>query len=533
MNFEFLRGLKGLNDLYKPCKDAEELAISKPYMSMFASRKSAELLAKFIYIAAYYSAVEGMTFADILSDAKVQEFINNRGVLRAFHHIRKKGNAAVHDNNIDVGKDNAIDLLEELHYIAGETAIRLHLIESYPVFDSKIEEYPSATFSDDMQINQKAQEMFLDYIEKHEYREYSKHFVELDAKNSAHRDYLVHGKVVMHEYLEFKEKPNYRSTVEYLQQYLIFLDEMASERSPVGSDYSPEDFQVSITICIDGSIVYDSDCCGCIENDIFDRLAAAQSFSFDCHLDGNLVAIHDLPGSNCEKDAINEDELWQGRGLSDFLESIKRREQFNYKMILYYPDDNNNVVVDCIRDGKTLDIPLICKTDFSRKLMNHKWLGDMLSMHINFNHQAHPEILEKLHDTVTKLLSKDELSCLDEFWGDDGEDPCWLLLGNTIVSKDLSEIEAFIERFNTIIEPVAHECTIYFNDQFHQTELLNKDPDTFPPKLADYVKSLKEASSIIDPSIPDLSHCFYCMKEFAVAAFIWKNHKLQLVGTVL
>ena len=534
MNFEFLKGLRGLDGIYKPCKDAEELAISKPYMSMFASRKSAELLAKLIYIASHYSAVEELSFVDILRDEQVQQFINDRSVMRAFHHIRKSGNTAVHGDDIDVGKDNAIDLLEELHFVAGETATRLHLIESYPEFNSEIDEYPDASFSDDEQAAKLAQQLFLDYVRDREYQEYSKHFVELDIRNRAHWNFVVHGIVEMHEHLEFKHRPNYQSTLEYLQQYLIFLDDMAEERSSTDPHTSPEDcVRGNITICIDGNIAYRGDCKGCMGNNIFSRLTEAQSFSFDCHLFGNLRVIHDLPGSNCEKDAINEDELWQGRGLSDFLESIKRREQFIYKMILYYPDDDNRVVVDYIRNGKTIDVPLICKADFPHKLRSHDWYCDMRAMYIAFDKLAHPDILEKLHDAVSKFLPENELPYVQELWEDEEEDHCWLLSGNSIASKDLSDVVAFIDRFNTIVEPIAHECTVYFNDQFHEVNLLKQDVNTLNPRQAAYVRSLIENGTSIDPAIPDLCHCIYCIEEFAVAAFVWKEHKLQLVGAIL
>ena len=71
MNFEFLQSLKGLRELYIPCKDAEELVVSKPYLSMIASRKSAETLARFIYLNAYKQASESLGFADILTDDRV------------------------------------------------------------------------------------------------------------------------------------------------------------------------------------------------------------------------------------------------------------------------------------------------------------------------------------------------------------------------------------------------------------------------------------------------------------------------------
>ena len=82
MNFNFLKGLKGLDTVYKPCTDAEELVKSKPYLSLIAARKSAELLAKFVYMAAHASELQNLTFADILADSYI-----NVEFHKIVHHV--------------------------------------------------------------------------------------------------------------------------------------------------------------------------------------------------------------------------------------------------------------------------------------------------------------------------------------------------------------------------------------------------------------------------------------------------------------
>ena len=52
MNFDFLKVLRGLGYVYENCNNAQKLAMTMPVQSVFTARKSAELLAKFIYIAA-------------------------------------------------------------------------------------------------------------------------------------------------------------------------------------------------------------------------------------------------------------------------------------------------------------------------------------------------------------------------------------------------------------------------------------------------------------------------------------------------
>ena len=84
MNFEFLKNLRGFGDVYENCCNAEKLAMTMPVQSVFTSGKSAEILAKFIYMTAHKQKMEELTFADILKDFTFQRFINNRDVMDAF-----------------------------------------------------------------------------------------------------------------------------------------------------------------------------------------------------------------------------------------------------------------------------------------------------------------------------------------------------------------------------------------------------------------------------------------------------------------
>lgn len=49
MNFDFLKDTQELRYIYDNCCNAEKLAVTMPVQSLFTSRKSAELLAKFIW----------------------------------------------------------------------------------------------------------------------------------------------------------------------------------------------------------------------------------------------------------------------------------------------------------------------------------------------------------------------------------------------------------------------------------------------------------------------------------------------------
>ena len=177
MNFDFLKELHGFESVYENCCNAEKLAMTMPLQSEITSGISAELLAKYIYMIAHKQKMEGLSFADILFDSTFQSFINNRDVMDAFHHIRKNRNKAAHGATQGC-TENAVAMLHDLHYIAGETARKLGLIKDFPAFEDNIESYPDAVFVDEEDINKIAMEMFLEYV-----KEFREHALNVSSKN--------------------------------------------------------------------------------------------------------------------------------------------------------------------------------------------------------------------------------------------------------------------------------------------------------------------------------------------------------------
>ena len=178
MNFEFLNGLAGLGKIYKSCSNAEKLAISMPEQSVFTSRKSAELIAKFIYLAAHNQIMEGMTFKDVLDDLTFRRFIGNRDVIDAFHYIRKKGNQAAHSDDQEPSAEEAIDVLQDLHYVAGETACMLGLIDDYPYFEDHIAAFPEEKYVPIESVSDLALEMFIAYAQEYEAQQERNSYIE-------------------------------------------------------------------------------------------------------------------------------------------------------------------------------------------------------------------------------------------------------------------------------------------------------------------------------------------------------------------
>jgi hypothetical protein len=77
----------------------------------------------------------------MLSDYDFRDYIGSQDLMNAIHHIRKKGNQAVHEGNMT--SQDALTVLEKLHYVVGEVCIKLKIIDRYPSFDPNIRQQHS------------------------------------------------------------------------------------------------------------------------------------------------------------------------------------------------------------------------------------------------------------------------------------------------------------------------------------------------------------------------------------------------------
>lgn len=162
---------------------------------------------------AHNEALEGLTFADILSDPMACRLINNRKVMNAFHHIRKGGNRAVHGDEQE-SPDEAVAILHDLHFVTGETARILGLLDHYPSFESNIVNYPEAQYIDEKDIEEKARSMFLDYVAEYNAQLESENFYNqrVDSLMDEFAEFCSPFKIVPNllfsdEILEYKAKP--------------------------------------------------------------------------------------------------------------------------------------------------------------------------------------------------------------------------------------------------------------------------------------------------------------------------------------
>lgn len=268
----------------------------------------------------------------------------------------------------------------------------------------------------------------------------------------------------------------------------------------------------SIAITLDNEPAYTGSVADVPAAVLIDRLPHAKCFSIDFNMSGALPVYYDNPDENAAFCAIDESELWQGRGMADYLETLNGKEEFVYTGIFRYPDDDAHTEFVCIRDGQALNPEDLCTPDIVQHTAGCRFFGDRVTMYAAFDFKAHPQIVQQLreavHDYVSDIEYTDTMLIL---WQENDEcgDSGYLLSGCDIEDDDLSKSQQFADRVNQILAPIADQCTIYMNYSV----------------WCDKVKP--------DPTVPSLYHCFHDMQHLAMASFVWADNKLQLVGKIL
>lgn len=513
MNFEFLKDLNGLNRAYKPCSEAESMINSHPDSSVLQARKGAELLAKFVYMAAHAEELQNLNFAEILADPQVYNFINDERIMSAFHFIRKNGNRAVH-SDWEPSPRQATNVLKSLHLVAGETARKMELVSSYPSFNENFAGDTDAKLSSstDIELSKEAMQAFVEYIKHTSMQniEDSRHLVKFDPLNPAHKTFLLHGKVESHEHIAFDHQPYYQATLETLYRYVAFLDNVSYD----SSDLSPADpgfVSVRGSMTIDNEVAFPLGRIDSLCKMMKERLPTAKSFSIDLYIDGDMRQWYDDPTSLFNR--FDENDPWQGNGLVNQMEALKRRESFTYKAAFYYGEDGCSTDFILIQNGKTYDVETLCKPDLSALTSCETLRTEGFTIYVDCDHQALAALKEPLRDAAREYLPPDERDYIESLWAEEDEDNTfgYVLAGIFFVKDaDLSKTQRFADRVNEILAPVADQCCIYTDYNIVST------PPTQTP-----------------PSEPSLSHCLYNQENFCIAALVWRDNKLQLVGTKL
>ncbi len=131
MNFDYLKQFPKLRKLTGFCRDAEQLAYTRPYLSGMSARQALEYLVKLVY-ASKIAPTDGLSMFDMIGDQRFTDWLSDSYLLNIIHYVRKMGNAAVHQG--DLTSEEALTVLENLHFLVGEIMILFGVVEDYPEY---------------------------------------------------------------------------------------------------------------------------------------------------------------------------------------------------------------------------------------------------------------------------------------------------------------------------------------------------------------------------------------------------------------
>ncbi len=523
MNFEFLKDLSGLSYVYENCINAEKLAMTMPMQSVMTSRKSAELLAKFIYMTAHRQELGRLTFENILFDKKVIRYINNSEVMDAFHRIRMSSNKAPHAVDQESTKE-AIDVLEALHYVAGEIACRVGLINNYPAFDHEIESFSDAKYIEEQDIEKKASKMFADYVMKY-YKEieldnFYKHLVKkLQTDFESCFSPLIPGNVEINETIEFKTKPKLQSTVKRIQTHFGFLGLQALKklRGKLGDDIH---LNYSSELTIYGEGGYSTSDIERFLDGIFYDLPNADGFKIVSAYDGPFYA----PWFNSE--ICEEFEM--------VIDKIGEHEIFTYK--LFEHDNSGESYCAKYENGQWIDLNEQYSEDIVDKDFGQDWWSYSMGLGVSIDFEKHPDVIKRLHEAVRKHIPADQLEYCEREWDESYDNyeitDEALHEDNKFTTADVEEIlkSASTDYMGENPDPILEEG--FQNDY----DILCNYIQWCPRTLRVVQDFLDEVNHILEPLMHEVEGG-YTGKWYindpptAVATWTWTEDGFKVVGT--
>ncbi len=131
-NFDYLQEL-GLTDLHDYCSSAEELQVSKPYLSAICARKALEYMVTELYKMKNIEIPERATLLELVDSEVFRDFIGDDKVMMNVHYVRKVGNHGAH--NIKVTSGESYYSLLNIYNVVAAMLLKLRVIDEIVPFD--------------------------------------------------------------------------------------------------------------------------------------------------------------------------------------------------------------------------------------------------------------------------------------------------------------------------------------------------------------------------------------------------------------
>ena len=135
-NFDYLKEIDALNDLYHFCRMAEDSQQSDNDVCALNCRRGLEWIVKAIYTLKGIVIERRDSLYELMTGAPFMEFVDDDRVMMAAHYIRKVGNTGAHSGG--VSKRESFFCLLNLYNVVGAILLKLRIIDTLKPFDKEL-----------------------------------------------------------------------------------------------------------------------------------------------------------------------------------------------------------------------------------------------------------------------------------------------------------------------------------------------------------------------------------------------------------
>ena len=135
-NFDYLKDIEALSDLYKFCKVAEDTQKTDFNNSAINCRRGLEWMVKAIYKLKGIELKKQDSLYELMTAEPFTDFIGNDRIMKSAHYIRKIGNKSAHSGDVKGGE--SFFALLNLYDVIGFILLKLGVLAELPPFDRNL-----------------------------------------------------------------------------------------------------------------------------------------------------------------------------------------------------------------------------------------------------------------------------------------------------------------------------------------------------------------------------------------------------------
>ena len=135
-NFDYLKDIESLKDLYLFCQAAENMQKTAPDDSAINARRALEWIVRAIYMLKQIHVSDRDKLYELMEGAPFKDFICDAKLMMGAHYIRKIGNKSAHQGGVKT-RESFFTLIN-LYELIGGILLKLRVFKSLAPFDEKL-----------------------------------------------------------------------------------------------------------------------------------------------------------------------------------------------------------------------------------------------------------------------------------------------------------------------------------------------------------------------------------------------------------